>query len=128
VLGRFLLAFGFRCELTQMFHHGVWIDLADGAELFLGLILILTFVLVFGFALIFVFAFAKQTAGDVAESAEPAFAFQSGLVLHLFFQFTFHLVLELSFEFVFEFQFTFELICHDESSCEKWSNLAGSCV
>jgi hypothetical protein len=96
MLGGLIFGFRFRRQLTQMFHHGVWIDLADGANL----------VLVLLFALVFVLAFPEQAAGDVAQGAEPAFAFRHTLVLH----FAFHLVLELV------FKFTFQLVCHDESS------------
>jgi hypothetical protein len=118
MLGSLVLGLGFCCQLAQMFHHGVGVDFADGTDFILALVLI--------FALVLALALAQQAAGDVAEGAEPAFAFQAGLVFR--FQFAFHLVLKLSFELVFElrqgFQLTFELICHDESSCEKWSNSA----
>jgi hypothetical protein len=113
VLGSFVFALRFRRQFTQVLHHGVWINLADGVELFL----VFAFVLIFG--LIFIFAFSEQAAGDIAQGAQPAFAFQAGLVFH----FVFRLVFEFSFELVFELGFQFTFICHDEASCEKWSNL-----
>jgi hypothetical protein len=89
MLGGLIFGFRFCCQLAQMFHHGVRINLADWADLVLALI--------FLFALVFVLAFAEQAAGDVAESAQPAFAFKDCLVLHLIFPFSFRLVLELFF-------------------------------
>jgi hypothetical protein len=125
VLGRLIFALRLCRQFAQMFHHGVGIDLADRTDLVLSLIL------VFILALVFVFGLPEQAAGDVSQSAKPAFTFQASLVLQ--FQFAFQLVLEFAFGLVFEFcfelifefcfQFTFE--CHDESSCEKWSNLSG---
>jgi hypothetical protein len=107
VFGRLFFALGFRREFTEMFHHGVGIDLADRAEFFLrfvfvlGFGLIFVFVLglhlVFRFVLVLFFAFPEQTAGDVAEGTQPALAFQACLFLHL----VFHLVFEFTFELVF---------------------------
>jgi hypothetical protein len=128
LFGGFVLAFGFGRQFAQVFHHGVGIDFADGTDFAFALVFIFALVLEFSFEL--VFAFAQQTAGDIAEGAQPAFALAS-LVLHLVFQltleFVLELVLEFSFEFIFElrqrFQFTFELVCHDDSSCKMWSYL-----
>jgi hypothetical protein len=122
MLGSFVLGLRFCCQLTQMFHHGVWINLADGADLFL--------VLVFFFALVLVLALAEQAAGDVAESTEPAFTFKDGLVFRLVFRFVLRLVLKLFFEFGFKFRqgfrFIFRLVCHDESSCVNGRTYLGT--
>jgi hypothetical protein len=111
MLGGLVFCLRFCRQLAEVFHHGVWIDFANGADL----------IFVFVLALIFVFAFAQQAAGDVAKGAEPAFAFKACLILHLVFHFAFHLVLELFFELGFKFRQGFQLIfrleCHDESSC-----------
>jgi hypothetical protein len=114
MFGGLIFGLSLRRQLTQMFHHGVWIDLADGADL--------VFVLVFLFSLVLVLAFAEQATGDVAKSAEPALSFKDSLVLHLVFEFALVLFLELFFPLGFKFrqsfQFTFILVCHDdESSC-----------
>jgi hypothetical protein len=108
VLGGLVFALGFRRQFAQMFHHGVWIDFADGADLI--------FIFVLGFAFVFIFTLAEQAAGNIADGAEPAFAFQTSFILHLIFQFVFSLVLEFCFELVFEFRqgFQFAFICHDE--------------
>lgn len=105
VLSGLVFGFCFGREFSQVLHHGIGIDLAYRADL----------VLVFVFELILLLAFAEQAADRIADGAEPAFAFQSGFVFHLFFQFA--LVLELVFEFVF--QFIFQLVRHDESSSRK---------
>jgi hypothetical protein len=122
VLGRLVLALRLCRQFSKMFHHGVGINFADGTDLFLSLIL------VFILALVFVFGLPEETAGDVSQSAQPAFAFQASLVLQFAFQlvleFAFGLVFEFCFELIFEFSFQFTFECHDESSCEKWSNLS----
>jgi hypothetical protein len=96
LLGRLIFGLGLCRQFTEMLHHGVWVDLADGADFVLALVFLFAFVLLFAFAL------AEQAAGDVAESAQPAFAFQARLVFH--FQFAFRLVFEFSFKLVFEFR------------------------
>jgi sugar phosphate permease len=114
VLGSLIFGLCLSRQLPQVLHQGVGIDLADGADL----------LLVFVFAFVLAFAFAKQAAGNVADGSEPAFTLQACLVLHLILALVFGLVLEFCFELVFEFRqgFQFTFICHDESSCEKWSN------
>src|SRR5260370_1420343 len=49
-----------------------------------------------------------------------------GLALHLILPLTLHLAFEFTFELVFEFRqsFQFTFVCHDESSCKVWSNVA----
>jgi hypothetical protein len=87
LLGRFVFCFRFRGELSEVLHHGVGIDLADGADL----------VLAFEFALVLEFLFAfplsQKATGNVAKGAEPAFAFQAGLVFEFLFAFFFALTL-----------------------------------
>ena len=82
MLGCLILGLALCRQLTEVFHRGVWVDLADEANFALALLFILAF------------ALAEQAADDVAEGAQPAFAFQTRLVFH--FQFAFPLVLEFS--------------------------------
>jgi hypothetical protein len=106
-------------QLSQVLHHCVGIDLSDGAEFVFHLLL----------HLILHFFFPKQAAHHVADGAQPALAFETSLVLQLFFQLLFHLVLEFFFVLVLEFRMTFqfslELVCHDDSSCESDRTLPG---
>jgi hypothetical protein len=95
-------------------HHGVGIDLADGAEFLLGLEG--AFVLVFVLA----FSFAQKAADHVADGAEPALTLEAGFVLVLHFLFAFPRVL--IFEFMLD-QFTLGLISHDDSSCSSGRRL-----
>ena len=101
-----------------MFHHGVWIDLADGTYF--------VFVLAFELVLAFHLLFAKQAAGDVAEGTEPAFALQAGSAFRLIL--ALHLVLEFSLELFFMFRqgFQFTFVCHDESSYKSRLTSSGS--
>jgi hypothetical protein len=126
MLGRLIFALGFRRQFTQVFHHGVWIDFADGADL----VLVFVLVLGFGFAFVLVFTFAEQAAGDIADGAEPALAFQASLIFHLIFQFVFGLVLEFRFELVFEFRqgFQFAFICHDQILLRNVIELSERCM
>jgi len=126
MLGRLIFALGFRRQFTQVFHHGVWIDFADGADL----VLVFVLVLGFGFAFVLVFTFTEQAAGDIADGAEPALAFQASLIFHLIFQFVFGLVLEFRFELVFEFRqgFQFAFICHDQILLRNVIELSERCI
>src|ERR1700722_98798 len=119
---RFVLALRFRRQFAEMLHHGVWINLADGTDF--------AFVFALEFLFAFHFLFAEQAASDVAESAQPAFAFEAGLVLRLVLALTFHLAFEFSFELVFEFRqsFQFTFVCRLLSSYKKWSTVAGGYV
>jgi hypothetical protein len=54
VLRRFLFGFGFRRQFSQVLHHGVRINLADGAELLFAFELVLVLTLGFKFELAFV--------------------------------------------------------------------------
>jgi hypothetical protein len=86
-----VLGFGLCRKLPEVLHHRVGIDLADGADLVLELFLMLMFVLVLHF--LFHLFFAEQASDHIADGAEPAFAFQAGLVFHLFFELFLKLVL-----------------------------------
>jgi hypothetical protein len=65
-----------------MLHHRIRIDLPYGADLSLG----------FVFLFFFVFTLAQKATGDVAEGTEPAFAFETGFIFQLVFQFTLVLI------------------------------------
>jgi hypothetical protein len=121
VFGGLILGFGFRRQLTQVFHHCIRVDLANGTDLVFEFILELA--LVFVFVLVFFFTFSQKAAGDVAKGSEKAFAFE--LVLELFFAFKFPLVLQLFLEFGQGFQFIFKLVGHDDSSSNRWLSSAG---
>src|SRR5258708_6461745 len=75
VLGRLFFRLRFRSQLSEVLHHAVRINLADGANLVLG------FGFTFVFEFLFAFALAETAAGDVANGAEPAFTFRTGFVL-----------------------------------------------
>src|SRR5258708_30156407 len=96
-------------QLSQVLHHGVGIDFADGADFLFGL----------GFegalVLALAFSFAEKAADYVADGAEPAFALEAGFVLVLVFHFLFGFSRVLIFEFGLD-QFTLGLISHDDSS------------
>jgi hypothetical protein len=86
VLGRFVFRLRFRSQLSEVLHHRVGINLADGANLLLGF--------EFAFVLEFLFALTltQEAAGYIADGAKPAFAFETGFVfeftLALFFALT----------------------------------------
>jgi hypothetical protein len=125
----FLFGFGLGRQFSEVLHHGIGIDLTDGADfvLVLELVLMLMLMLVLVLHLFFHFFFAEQASDHIADGAEPAFAFQAGFVLHLFFHLFLEFVLVLVLMFVLGkgFQLSFELISHDDSSCEMRSNSAG---
>jgi hypothetical protein len=84
VLGGFVFSLRLRRQFSQMLHHGIGIDLADGTEF--------VFEFIFEFALIFVFVlgFAEKAAKAAKYGAE--------------------LIFLLVFEFVFQFVFVFQFI------------------
>src|SRR5208337_4014043 len=103
MLGRLLFAFGFGRQLSQVLHHGVGVDLADGADLAFEL----AFALQFEFSLTLEFAFelllAEQAADHIADGPEPALSFQPSLT----FEFTLALQLEFTLELRQDLQFVF---------------------
>jgi hypothetical protein len=111
LLGGFLFRFRLECPLSQVFHHGVGIDLADGTY----------FLLRFGFestlAFVFLLAFAEQAADYVADGAKPAFSFEARLTFIL----AFHFLFTFSRVFIFQFlhHFALGLISHDNSSSKS---------
>jgi len=54
-----------------MFHHGIGINLTDGADL------VFRFSFEGAFILILVLGFSQETANDVSNGAEPALTFQT---------------------------------------------------
>jgi hypothetical protein len=94
VFRRLFFRFSLRRQFSEVLHHGIGIDLADGADLVLEFELFLMFVLVLMF--LFHLFFPEQAADHIADSAEPAFAF-AGFMLHLFFHLLLELVLMLEF-------------------------------
>jgi hypothetical protein len=125
MLGGFVFRLSLGSEFSEMLHHRVGIDFADGAQF------------LFALAFILELFFPEQAADHVADGTEPAFAFQSSFVLELIFHFVFELVFHLALEFSsafflefrIRFQFSLELVCHDHSSCESgrtlWARLLG---
>jgi hypothetical protein len=89
VLRGFLFALRFSREFAEVLHHRVWIDFADGADLFL--VFLFAFVLVFGFGFVLAFAFAEEVAEKLLTLTEQiaekilAFQFLFGLVLEFIF-------------------------------------------
>jgi hypothetical protein len=131
VLRSLIFTLRFCRQLAQVLHHGVRIDFADGADLILQFVLALELVL----------AFPEQPPKKVftfpKDASEKVFAFPEYASEELFtfpeqaseefftFQFVFRLVFKFFFELILEFSFQLTFICHDESSCEGWSNLTG---
>jgi hypothetical protein len=101
MLRGFFFGFSLRRKLSQMLHHGIGIDLADGAELFFELVFTFEFVLSLEF--VFEFLFAEKAAHDIADGTELAFVFQFVL------SFEFVLAFILGFEFLLALVFAFEL-------------------
>jgi hypothetical protein len=108
VLGRLLLGLRFGSQFPEMFHHGIRIDFADGANLVLELALELPFEFALELTLPFklTLAFAEEAADHIADGAQPALALYLALELAFTFEFAFEL----------GFQFKLGLICHDDSS------------
>src|ERR1700685_570396 len=108
-----------------MLHHGVRINLSNGADL----TLVLAFELILAFSEdaaeeVFTFSFAQNASEKVftllfsfpEDASEKIFSFSKQASEKIFsFQFVFRLVLK----FIFEFGFEFAFIRHDESSCES---------
>jgi hypothetical protein len=101
----FLFCLRFRGQFSEVLHHRVGVDFANGV-FELSLELPFEFSLAFKFAL----AFAEKAAYRVADGAQPAFAFHFPLEFSL----TFEFALELGFEFILG------LVCHDPSSLIMW--------
>jgi len=110
MLGCLVFCFGFSRQFSQVFHHGVGIDLPDGADLALEFTLTLELALAFQltFELAFQFTLTEKAADDVSDGTQPALAFQA----------CFTFAFEFEFPLEFTFQLVFELIqrrCHVHS-------------
>src|SRR5262249_21074948 len=103
----FVLRLRLECQFTQMFHHGVRVNFADGIEL------VFRFCFKGAFAFVLILRLSKEIADYVPNGAQPAFSFEARLILILVFHFAFSRVL--IFEFMLQ-DFTLGLISHDVSS------------
>jgi hypothetical protein len=111
---------GFRGKLSQVFHHGIGIDLANRADLLLSFEFGLEGALTFEFFL--AFSFAEKAANHIADGAEPTFSFEFGFVLELGFEFLFAFARIFIFEFGLD-QFTLRLISHDVFLLQRYRGL-----
>jgi hypothetical protein len=80
MFSRFMLGLGFSGELSQVLHHRVSVNLAHGVQLAFEFVLALEFQfaleLTFEFTFTLNLAFTQQATDNIADRAEPAFAFQ----------------------------------------------------
>jgi hypothetical protein len=116
VFGGFLFRLGLRREFTEVLHHGIRINLADGADFAFKFTFAraLKFAFAFEFTFKLALALTEETANDIAKGAEPAFAFH--LTLEFAFEFEFGFGLTFKFTFELGFQFVLRLVCHVASS------------